>query len=113
MTAITEEAIAVMNEASSMLEAMGVQLRSWKIDSAVNWEGCRKHIETAISNLTFKQGQHPHNADVPFTAPGMTLRDYLAAQALRHGVTSKIAWPATIAEAAYGIADAMLKQREL
>lgn len=43
---------------------------------------------------------------------GMTLRDYFAAKAMPRVVPDHIYEPATVAEEAYALADAMLKARE-
>ena len=55
----------------------------------------------------------PNGGDVP--EPGMTLRDYFAAQAMQgmciNPAYDDVTWPAT-AEAAYAAADAMLAERK-
>jgi hypothetical protein len=55
------------------------------------------------SNFTIQDGVTP-------AARGMTLRDYFAGQVLAN--SSTVAHPKDVAETAYAIADAMLKERE-
>jgi hypothetical protein len=59
--------------------------------------------------------EHPDSGH-PFTpGPTMTLRDYFAGQALRGFFHNKFLTPTyeSVAESCYGLADAMLKAREV
>ena len=66
----------------------------------------REQVDAAIRTLTKEGGLSYVALDTP-----MTLRGYFAAEAMPRVVPNHVYDPATVAEEAYALADAMLAER--